>query len=258
MGAVELHHTIEGPPDGPVLLLGNSLGSSTAMWDPQIAALTARWRVVRFDHRGHGRSPVPAGPYALAELGGDVVALLDRLGLERVAYCGLSLGGMVGMWLGAHAPQRIERLVLCCTSAHMPPAEAWTQRIDTVLEAGTTEPIADAIVSRWLTADFIVAHPDAVARLRAMLVASPAVGYAGCCTAIRDMDQRADLASISAPTLVIAGEQDLATPPPHGRLIADAIPGARLQILSPAAHFANVEQPGAVTDLILEHLEAPA
>jgi 3-oxoadipate enol-lactonase len=252
---VALHHTIDGPADGPVLLLGNSLGSTTAMWKPQLAALAQTSRVVRFDHRGHGRSPMPDGPYALSDLGGDVVALLDELEIERVSYCGLSLGGMVGMWLGANVPQRIDALVLCCTSAHMTPPDAWTLRIEAVLEAGSTEPIADTIVGRWLTAGFIAANPAAVAELRAMLVASPAVGYAGCCAAIRDMDLRGDLASIAAPTLVIAGEQDEATPPSHGAAIAEAIPGARLELVSPAAHFANVEQADAVTDLIRRHLE---
>jgi 3-oxoadipate enol-lactonase len=255
MAPVALHHTIEGPPDAPVLVLGNSLGSTTAMWEPQIAALAQAWRVVRFDHRGQGGSPVPDGPYAIDDLGGDVVALLDDLGLRRVAYCGLSLGGMVGMWLAINAPQRIGRLVLCCTSAHLGPAEAWDQRIDAVRAAGSTEAIADAVVGRWLTPEFIEARPEVFARLRAMLVSIDPVGYVGCCAAIRDMDQRAGLASIVAPTLVISGHDDLATPPAYQRVIADAIPGARLEVLSPAAHFANVEQPEAVTDLIRRHLE---
>jgi 3-oxoadipate enol-lactonase len=256
MTTVELHHTIEGPDDAPILLLGNSLGSTTAMWDPQIADLTRTWRVVRFDHRGHGQSPVPDGPYTLDELGTDVVALMARLGIARASYCGLSLGGMVGMWLGAHAPERVDRLVLCCTSAYMPPREDWSERIGLVLGAGSTEPIADVVLGRWLTAGFTAAHPDEVARLRAMLVASPAVGYAGASAAIRDMDLRADLPSISAPTLVIAGADDPSTPPDRGAAIADAIPGARFEVVGPAGHFANVEQAETVTALIREHLEA--
>jgi len=255
MPTVELHHTIEGPDDGPVLLLGNSLGSTMAMWDPQIPGLAERWRVVRFDNRGHGGSPVPDGEYALDDLGGDVVALLDRLGLERVSYCGLSLGGMVGMWLGIHAPQRIDRLVLCCTSAYLAAQHSWTERIETVLGAGSTEPIADAGVGRWLTEGYRAAHPDETAALRAMLVATPAVGYAGCCAAIRDMDLRLDLAQVAAPTLVISGADDPATPPDHGQLIADGIEGARFEVVGPAAHFANVEQPDTVTRLIADHLE---
>ncbi len=251
---VAVHHIVDGPPDAPVLVLGNSLGSSTAMWDPQFAALAEHHRVVRFDHRGHGQSPVVDGPYSLDDLGGDVVALLDELEIERASYCGLSLGGMVGMWLGVHAPSRIDKLVLCCTSPHMPPAEGWTERIDAVLAADSVEPIADAIISRWLTAEYIASHPDGVAHLRTMLVNTPAGGYAGCCAAIRDMDLRGDLASITAPTLVIAGRDDVATPPAHGRAIADAIGGARFEVVHPAAHFANVEQADAITNLILEAL----
>jgi 3-oxoadipate enol-lactonase len=252
---VDLHHEIAGPDDGPVLLLGNSLGSAMVMWEPQIAALTERWRVVRMDTRGHGRSPVPDGEYSLDDLGGDVVALLDRLGHQRVSYCGLSLGGMVGMWLAINAPQRIQSLVLCCTSAFLSARHNWQERIDAVLDAGSVEPIADAVIGRWLTAGFRDAHPDETAALRAMLVATPAAGYAGCCAAIRDMDLRDGLPRITAPTLVIAGADDEATPPAHGQLIAESIPGAEFQIVSPGAHFANVEAPDDVNRLILDHLE---
>ncbi len=248
-------YPLQGPDGAPLLMLGNSLGSTSAMWDAQMPALAQRWRVLRFDHPGHGSPDAPDGPYTLDQLGRHAVEILDGLGAQRVHYCGLSLGGMVGMWLAINAPQRIDRLVLCCTSANMPPPEAWQTRIDTVLAAASTEPIADMILGRWLTAGYRTAHPDQAARLRAMLVATPAAGYAGCCAAIRDMDLRGQLASISAPTLVIAGADDEATPPAHGQVIADSIPGARIEVVGPAAHFANVEQPGTVTELIVNHLE---
>ena len=199
---------------------------------------------------------MPPGPYEIADLGGDAIALLDRLGIERASYCGLSIGGMVGLWLGIHAPERIDRLVLSCTSAHMPPASAWAERAAAVRAAGTPEVVADTVVGRWLTPGFAAAHPQARARLRAMLCATDAEGYAACCGAIERMDLRPDLERIAAPTLVISGAEDAATPPEHQRLIAQAITGARHEILSPAAHVAAVEQAAAVNDLILEHLEA--
>jgi 3-oxoadipate enol-lactonase len=254
--SVELHHEVEGPQDAPVVLLGSSLGTDLHMWDAQAPALAERLRVVRYDHRGHGRSPVPPGPYEIADLAGDVLALMDRLGVERAHHCGLSLGAMVGMWLGANAPERVDRLVLACTSAHMPPASAWAERAAAVLEAGSPEPVADAIVDRWLTPAFAAAHPEVRARLRAMLAAQDAHGYAACCGAIERMDLRGDLARIAAPTLVIGGADDPATAPGHQRLIADAIPGARLELLAGAAHLAAAERPQAVTRLILDHLEA--
>jgi 3-oxoadipate enol-lactonase len=225
------------------------------MWDPQVGRLRQRRRVIRYDQRGHGASPAPPGPYAIADLGADALALLDRLEIERASFAGVSIGGMVGMWLAAHAPDRIDRLVLICTSAHLGPPEAWAQRAATVRAAGTLEVIADTVLGRWLTPAFAAAHPDTAAWLRAMLVATPPEGYAACCAAIEHMDQRGDLAAIRAPTLVVSGADDLATPPEHQRALAAAIAGARLETLSPAAHVASVERADAVTALITEHLD---
>jgi 3-oxoadipate enol-lactonase len=253
---VALHHEVDGAQDGPVVLLGGSLGSSLRVWDPLVPALAPRLRVVRFDHRGHGRSPVPPGPYEIADLAQDVIALMDRLGVQRAHHCGLSIGAMVGMWLGANAPERVDRLVLMCTSAYMPPASAWAQRAAAVLAAGTPEAVADPIVDRWLTPAFAAAHPEERRRLRDMLVANPADGYAACCGAIERMDLRGDLPRITAPTLAVSGADDLATPPEHQELIAAAIPGARHEIVAGAAHIASAEQPQIVTRLILDHLEA--
>ena len=249
-----LHHEISGPADAPVLLMGGSLGTSLEMWDGQLP-LAAKLRLVRFDHRSHGRSPVPPGPYELADLGHDVLALLDELGIERASYCGLSLGGMVGMWLGAHAPERIDRLVLLCTSAYMPPPSMWQQRARAVRDAGSVEVIADGVVERWLTPEFAAARPEVRAWLRAMLAATPPEGYAACCEAIERMDLRDDLPAITAPTLVVSGSDDPSTPAEHQRLIAAAVPGARHETVRPAAHLAAVEQPDAVNRLILEHVQ---
>jgi 3-oxoadipate enol-lactonase len=253
---VAIHHEVSGPADAPAILLGESLGTTLAMWDGQ-APLAERLRTVRYDHRGHGRSPMPPGPYEIADLGRDVLALMDRLGLDRASHCGVSLGGMVGMWLAANAPERVERLILICTSAHMPPASAWAERAATVRRTGGTETIADAVVERWLTPGYAAERPDVRATLRDMLAGASPEGYAACCDAIRDMDLRPLLGRIEAPTLVISGAEDQAAPPEHQRLIADAIPGARHEVLSPAAHIAPVEQPEAVTTLIVEHLGGP-
>jgi 3-oxoadipate enol-lactonase len=244
-----LHHAIDGPADGPVVVLGGSLGTTVDMWRPQLPALAGRYRVVRYDHRGHGKSPVPPGPYAIAQLGGDVLDLLDTLELDRVGYCGLSLGGMVGMWLAAHAPDRISRLVLLCTAAHLPEDLGYRARATLVRDQGL-DGIADAVVGRWFTPAFADASP-----YRAMLVGTPPEGYAGCCVAIADLDLRADLPAITAPTLVVAGADDPAIPPPYAVEIARGIPGSRLEIVPGAAHLANVERPEAVTRLIVEHLD---
>ncbi|HEV2783435.1 MAG TPA: 3-oxoadipate enol-lactonase [Actinophytocola sp.] len=251
--SVELRYTVDGPEDAPVLVLGNSLGTTVAMWEPQLAALTERFRVVRYDHRGHGASPLDENPCQLEDLGGDVLAMLDVLGLDRVHLGGLSLGGMVAMWVAAHAPERVDRLVLLCTSARIAPPEMWAERARTVREHGMAA-IADVMVGRWFTPRFAAEHPDVVAWAKDQLTGTPAAGYAGCCGAIQVMDLAPLLGSITAPTLVIAGAQDPATPPDHARRLADGIPEARLEILPDAAHLANVEQPEAVTRLLLDFL----
>jgi 3-oxoadipate enol-lactonase len=224
------------------------------MWQPQVSALSERFRVVRYDHRGHGKSPVPDGDYELAELGGDVLAMLDALGLERVHLGGLSLGGMVAMWVAAHAPERVDRLALLCTSAKIGPPEMWAARAETVRAHGT-EAIADMLVGRWFTQGFAAENPDVITWARGLITGTPAAGYAGCCTAVQRMDLLPALESITAPTLVIAGAQDPATPPDaHARWVAAGIPHARLEIVPNAAHLANVEQRDVVTRLLLDFL----
>jgi 3-oxoadipate enol-lactonase len=255
MTPVDVAYTIDGPEDAPTVVLSNSLGSTPAMWDPQFPALAERFRVVRYDHRGHGRSPVPPAPYELADLGADVIALLNRLGLAQVRWCGLSLGGMVGMWMAINAPARIDRLVLCCTSARLGPPEMWADRAATVRAQGV-EAVADAGIQRWLSPGFIEREPEMAAEIRAMLVATPAEGYAACCGVIERMDQVPELGEIRAATLVIAAEDDPATPPEHGALIASTVPGAQLAVVKDARHLATIEQPAAMTELILGHLLA--
>ncbi len=248
-----LEHRFDGPEDAPVVVLSGSLGTTMAVWDAQVPTLAGRYRVLRYDHRGHGGSEVPPGPYAIEDLGRDLLALLDEHDIARVSFCGLSIGGMVGLWLGAEAPERVERLALLCTSARLGAPEWWDERIAAIRRAGV-ESIADAVVERWFTEDFAARQPEIVARRRAELVATPLEGYAGCCAAIRDFDLRDRLAAIEAPTLVLAGLQDTATPVEHQARIAAGIAGAQLCVLDRAAHLAAVEQGPAAAAELLDHL----
>ncbi len=257
MSAVALSYALEGRADAATIVLSSSLGTTRAMWEPQRTALSGEHAVLSYDHRGHGGSPVPPGRYSLADLGGDVLALLDRLEIARTSWCGISLGGMVGMWLAANAPERIDRLILICTSAHAPPAARWSDRAAAVLEAGGTEVVADAVVERWFTPGYAVRHPECVARARAMLLATPAVGYAGCCAVVEQLDLRGALAQISAPTLVIGAAGDTALPAEHGRLIAEAVPEARFELVG-GAHLASIEAAANVNALLAGHLAVSA
>lgn len=254
MSTVALHHAIDGPPDGPPLLLGGSLGTALSMWEPQVEALVAARRVIRLDHRGHGASPVPDGPYSIADLGADVVALMDRLGIARADWAGVSLGGMVGQWLAIHAPERIRRLIVICSAPDTLNPDAFRERARVVRAARATEPIASTVVAGWFTERFAAAHPSVVAAHRQMIVDTPVEGYASCCEAVAAHDVAGGLGLVRAPTLVIAGAQDRAIPSSQGERIAAAIPGARFVLLDPAAHLASVERSGEVNRLIAEHL----
>ena len=253
---VPVHFVDEGPRDAPAVVLSGSLGSTLAMWDPQVPALSGRFRVIRYDHRGHGGSPVPPGPYEVSELAGDVVALLDRLEVTRAHLCGLSLGGQVVMWIAAHAPDRVDRLVLCCTSAWFGPPEPWLERAETVRARGTGA-VARAVVGRWFTPGFAAANPGIVEQTRAMIAATPPEGYAACCEAVGRADLRADLAAIRAATLVVGGAQDPGVRPDRIEELSAKISGSRVAVVDPAAHLANVEQAERVTRLILDHLGSP-
>ena len=255
--SVALHHRLDGPEGAPVLVLSNSLGTALEMWDDLVPALAGPFRVLRYDQRGHGRSPAPPGPYTVDDLGRDALELLDRVGAGRVSFCGTSLGGMVAMWLAINAPGRIDRLALCCTAAHLPPRETWTDRAALVRARGM-EPVADAAIERWFTAAFAERHPDAVGRIRRALLATSPEGYAGCCEAIGSHDVRAELGRVRQPTVVLAAEDDPVTTPDHGRQIADAVEGARLVVVERARHLAVVERPDDIARELLAHLTAGA
>jgi len=234
-----LHYRFDGTPDAPVLVLSNSLGTTLSMWDAQVGDFARRFRVLRYDARGHGASSVTPGPYTIAQLGRDAADLLDALDLARVRFCGLSLGGMVGQWIAASAPSRVDRLVLCNTAARIPVREAYDARIAAVRQGGMAA-VTGAVLERWFTADFRTRAPDKVAPVRDLLLACPPDGYIAACAAVRDMDLRDEASRIAAPTLVIAGAHDVATPPAEGRFLAGAIGGARYVELD-AAHLSNVE-----------------
>jgi 3-oxoadipate enol-lactonase len=247
-----LNVSVEGRDGGPTIMLSNSLGATMQMWEPQMAALTKLYRVVRYDRRGHGKSGVPAGPYSMERFGKDVLAILDDLNIEKIHWCGLSMGGMVGQWLGANAPERVEKLILANTSCYYPDPTNWLNRIKAVKESGIAS-IADAVIAAWLTADFREREPQITQRMKAMLIASPVEGYIACCEALSTLDQRDLLPRITAPTLVIAGRHDMSTPVEASVFIRSHIPNASMTLLD-AAHISNVEQSHNFTEAVVGFL----
>ncbi|HYJ67598.1 MAG TPA: 3-oxoadipate enol-lactonase [Nocardioidaceae bacterium] len=254
MTAVDVSYDVSGRADGPVVLLSNSLGSTMAMWDGNVAALESQFRVVRYDTRGHGESPVPDGPYEIDDLVDDLIALLDTVGADRAHLVGLSIGGMTAMRLAIREPERVDRLVLICTSARLEPVSGWLERAALVRDNGTAA-IAPVVAARWFTPTYLDAHPELRVASEAMVAGTPPEGYAGCCEAIAAMDLRDDLASIKAPTLAIAGADDPAIPLDHLRRIADSVHDARLLVVADAAHLAAAQQPDTINAAMVAHLE---
>jgi 3-oxoadipate enol-lactonase len=245
---MRLHYRLEGNADAPVLALPSSLGTSTDLWTENVEYWGERFRILCFDQRGHGSSEAPPGPYSLDDLGRDFIGLLDELELERVTLCGLSLGGATAMWVAAEAPERIDRLILACTSARFGEPTQWLERAEIVRRAGL-EAIAEKVVARWFTDDI---QPEIVIRFRSLLVSTPAEGYAASCEALAGWDFRGRLGEIRADTLVIAGAEDAAVPLYDSELLVERIPRARLVVLEQAAHLANVEQPESFAGAVLE------
>ena len=247
-----IHVEVEGPENKPALMLSNSLGATLHMWDPQVAALTEHFRLVRYDRRGHGKSGVPAGPYNMEMLGRDVLAILDALKIEKIHWCGLSMGGMVGMWLGANAPERINKLILSNTSAYMGAKDVWNDRIKTVREKGLGA-IVGGTMERWFTQDFRDHEPAKVKWISDMFLSTKPEGFIACAEAVRDMDHREIIKSITAPTMIIAGRHDPGTTVEAAEFIRSRIPRASMTVLD-AAHIANVELPYDYTDRVLGFL----
>ncbi len=247
-----IHVEVEGPDGMPSLILSNSLGTTLHMWDGQVAPFRKHFRLVRFDRRGHGRSGLTKGPYSMELLARDVLAIMDGLGIRKANWCGLSMGGMEGMWLGANAPERFERMVLSNTSSYFADKKGWNDRLALVRDKGVPA-FAATNMERWFTKGFRERDPRAIAGMAAMFAATPLEGYLACAEAVRDMDHRDLLARVKVPTLVIIGRHDPATVPEAGEYICNHIPGAEHFIID-AAHISNIEQPQQFNDAVLNFL----
>lgn len=254
IGGCRIAYSLDGPEDAPVVMLSNSLSSNLSMWDDQMNVLTAKYRVLRYDQRGHGQSDAPAGPYSFDMLADDARTLLATLGIAKVHFVGLSMGGMTAMNLALRHPEVVQSLVLCDTSAHMPPPEMWDDRIALAREGGmavTSEPT----LGRWFTAPFHAARPDAIARVRDMIETTPVEGYAGCCMAIRDMNQIEAIAGIALPTRIIVGAEDPSTPVAASEIIHERISSSELVIIEDAAHLSNIEKTAEFNAAMMDFLD---
>jgi 3-oxoadipate enol-lactonase len=243
---------VEGRDGAPVLMLSNSLGTDLHMWDDQADEFAKHFRLIRYDRRGHGQSGCPKGPYSMERFGRDVLSVLDTLKIKKFNWCGLSMGGMVGQWLGANAPERVDKLVLSNTNSFYADKTPWNDRIKFVTEKGL-HALVETNMQRWFTEEFRKRSPQTIERMREIFVATNVPGYVACCQAIAAMDFRASNANIKAPTLVIVGKHDPATPPSAGEAIQQQIEGAKLVSLE-AAHISNIEQPKAYTDAVLNFM----
>ncbi len=255
--ATPLAATFDDTGDAPVLVLGNSLGTTAEVWAQQVPVLRASFRLLQYELPGHGGSAAWPGRYTIDELAAGVLSLLDTRDIECAAYCGISLGGMIGMSLAASAPDRIWALGLVCTSAYLPPADGWRNRASLVRAAGMAS-VSGQVVSRWFTPGYAARAPEVVGAFRGTLEQVDPAGYAGCCEAIAPMDLRGSLGAVTAPTLVIGGSDDSATPPEHAADVAARIPGARLEVAAGAAHLATVSSADVVTPALADHLRAAA
>lgn len=253
-GDAHIHYRWDGPEDAPAVLLSNSLGTDLSMWDAQTAEWSKTFRVLRYDTRGHGQSSVTPGPYSIQQLGCDVVALMDALGVTRAHFCGLSMGGQTGMWLGGNAPERLGQLVLCNTAAKIGTPDSWGARIEAVRKGGMKS-VAPAVIERWFTGGFRAQEPARVAAIQELLEGTNPEGYIANCEAVRDFDYRERIDKIAVPTLVVAGSADTSTPPTEGRFVAERIRGARFVELN-AAHLSNIEDEARFTKQVGDFLAA--
>jgi 3-oxoadipate enol-lactonase len=248
------HYELTGPEGAPVLLFSNSLGTDVSMWDVQAEALSRDFRVLRYDTRGQGQSVVSASPYSIGALADDVLVILQELGIDKIHFCGLSMGGMIGMWLTTRAPDRLHKLILCNTAPKIGTAQTWDARIQSVCDGGMSA-VVEGVLERWFTPAFRKAAPASVQATRELLLRSPIEGYVGGCTAVRDMDARDSITAIRIPTLIICGAHDPVTTTSDGRFMADRIEGSVYKEL-PAAHLSNIEAADAFTTEIVHFLKS--
>jgi len=247
---VRLRYRLEGKPDAPVILFSNSLGTDLSMWDPQVRALGNEYGILRYDTRGHGLSSVPTSAFTQEDLGRDVLAVLDAAGVSRAYFCGISMAGQTGIWLGANAPERFERLMLCNTAAHIATPDTWNARIAAV-RGGGMGAIVDATIGRWFTKRFIERAPETIASVRRVFLDTPPAGYIGCCEAIRDADLIMQAPQMGVPAMVISGAYDPGTTPAQGRVLSCMIPDSRYVELD-ASHITNIEVPDEFTSVLRE------
>lgn len=251
---INITYKLDGPEDAPVIMLSNSLMSNHTMWDPQMAVLTESFRVLRYDTRGHGDTDAPQGPYTIKLLAEDAVALLDALGIDKVHFAGLSMGGMIAQYMGANFSQRVHSLLLCDTASEMPTLEMWNDRISTARDNGISA-LLEGTLNRWFTPPFLENDKAAVEKVAQMIRTTDTGGYIGCASAVRDMSQTSILSQISVPTIIIVGEDDPACTVEQSRVLEEHIKGSELVIIKNAAHLSNIEKTDEFNDAMISFLQ---
>lgn len=257
LSSARIHYQLDGPQDAPVVMLSNSLMSDLSMWEPQLPALLAQFRVLRYDTRGHGQSEMTPAPYRMEQLADDAAELITATGVGAVHFVGLSMGGMIGQQLAVRHPEKVLSLSLCDTASEMPTLEMWNERIGTARDKGIPG-LADGTIKRWFVADFVARSPDTIVNVRRMILTTPLEGYVGCASAVRDMSQTDILKTIKAPTQVIVGRDDPACTLAQSQVLQREIPGAVLHVIDDAAHLSNIEKPEQFTGLLLDFIGAQA
>jgi 3-oxoadipate enol-lactonase len=251
---VRLAYTVDGPEDAPTIVMINSLGTDLRMWNPQVALLGERMRIVRYDCRGHGASEVPDGPYSIEQFGQDLLVLFDTLSIQRAHICGLSLGGVIALWLAINHPERVQRAIFANTAARIGTDETWKARIDAVRKGGMAA-IKDTVLARFLSADFREHYPETAHQIGEMIAATNPAGYVGACIALRDSDLSEQVSTIRVPSLILAGELDESTPMEQGRELHEAIADSEFAVFRKTAHLSNIEHPEQFSRHVLQFLQ---